>query len=262
MKKSALNKEWGKLKKKEQNFIAGRMDRKDSILNRMLSEKVPKKLQDTLDAAFAKAFSLIFAKGTGVIEKTYQREKIEEDYQVRQYTAEVKQDKKSLRAFSRKARDTGTKNLLISGASGIGMGLLGIGLPDIPLFTGMILKNVYEIALQYGYEYKSAEARYFILLVIQGAVSYGEPLMETEQSVNAFISENCLPADYNENAQIGKTAGMLSKELLYMKFLQGIPIVGIVGGAYDAIYMQRITAYAGMKYRRRYLTDWDMKNQK
>jgi len=233
MKKSALNKEWGKLKKKEQNFIAGRMDRKDSILNRMLSEKVPKKLQDTLDAAFAKAFSLIFAKGTGVIEKTYQREKIEEDYQVRQYTAEVKQDKKSLRAFSRKARDTGTKNLLISGASGIGMGLLGIGLPDIPLFTGMILKNVYEIALQYGYEYKSAEERYFILLVIQGAVSYGEPLMETEQSVNASISENCLPADYNENVQIGKTAGMLSKELLYMKFLQGIPIVGIVGGAYD-----------------------------
>ena len=42
------------------------------------------------------------------------REKLEQDYQVRQYTADVKQDSKSLRAFSKKARDTGTKNLLLS----------------------------------------------------------------------------------------------------------------------------------------------------
>ena len=38
---------------------------------------------------------------------------------------------RSLRSFSKKARDTGTKNLLLSGVAGIGMGVLGIGLPDI-----------------------------------------------------------------------------------------------------------------------------------
>ena len=37
------------------------------------------------------------------------------------------------------------------------MGVLGIGLPDIPVFTGMILKNIYETALQYGYSYESRE---------------------------------------------------------------------------------------------------------
>ena len=78
-------------------------------------------------------FALIFEKGTGVIEKTYQRTKLEQDYQVRQYMADVKQNSKSLRSFSKKARDTGTKNLLLSGVSGIGMGVLGIGLPDIPV---------------------------------------------------------------------------------------------------------------------------------
>ena len=31
------------------------------------------------------------------------------------------------------------------------------------------------------------------------------------------------------------------------------PVVGAVGGAYDAIYMKRITEYAGLKYRHRYL---------
>ena len=210
-------------------------------------------VQKTLDTAFAKAFALIFEKGTGVIEKTYQRTKLEQDYQVRQYMADVKQDSKSLRAFSKKARDTGTKNLLLSGVSGIGMGVLGIGLPDIPVFTGMILKNIYETALQYGYSYESREEKYFILLLIRGAVSYGDTLCEIDGKVNEFIRNGILPEEYQDKEQIEQTAGALSKELLYMKFLQGIPVVGAVGGAYDAVYMKRITEYAELKYRHRYL---------
>ena len=30
----------------------------------------------------------------------------------------------------------------------------------------------------------------------------------------------------------------MSKELLYMKFLQGIPVVGTVGGAYNTVYLR------------------------
>lgn len=45
----------------------------------------------------------------------------------------------------------------------------------------------------------------------------------------------------------------MSKELLYMKFLQGIPVVGAVGGVYDVIYMKQIVKYAELKYRRRFL---------
>ena len=54
--------------------------------------------------------------------------------------------------------------------------------------------------------------------------------------------------------QIDQTAGCLSKELLYMKFLQGIPVIGAVGGAYDAVYTKRVVKYAEMKYRRRFYT--------
>lgn len=86
-----------------------------------------KKIPDT---AFAKAFTLIFEKGTGVIEKT-----------------------------SKKSKGAGTKNLLLSGVSGVGMGVLGIGLPDIPVFTGMILKSIYETALHYGCGYDTKEDR-------------------------------------------------------------------------------------------------------
>mgnify|MGYP002225408700 FL=1 len=89
--------------------------------------------------------------------------------------------------------------------------------------------------------------------MIQGAISYGETLCEIDGKLNEFISCGTLPEEYQEKKQIEETAGALSKELLYMKVLQGIPVVGAVGGAYDAIYMKRITEYAGLKYRHRYL---------
>ena len=253
-KRTPLQKEWEKLEVQEQRFLQKRSEKRENILNQKLEEKIPPKLQETLDTAFAKAFALIFEKGTRVIEKTYQRAKLEQDYQVRQYTADVKQNSKSLRAFSKK--DTGTKNLLLSGVSGIGMGVLGIGLPDIPVFTGMILKNIYETALQYGYSYESREEKYFILLLIRGAVSYGDTLCEIDGKVNEFIRNGMLPEEYQDKEQIEQTAGSLSKELLYIKFLQGIPVVGAVGGAYDAVYMKRITEYAELKYRHRYLDEW------
>lgn len=100
--------------------------------------------------AFVKAFTLIFEKGTSVIEKTYNREDLERTYQVSLYAAKLKEDRKTLRLFSKKAGGIGTKNMALSGISGIGMGILGVGLPDIPIFTAMLLKSIYEIALSYG----------------------------------------------------------------------------------------------------------------
>ena len=158
--------EWEKLNKKEQKFLLAREQKKDSVLNQKLSEKVPAKLQGTLDKAFAKAFGMIFEKGTGLIEKTHKKEELEKTFKINEYTDDVRQSKKSLKAFGKKA--------------------------------------------------------------------------ET-------------PEDYDEKLQIEKTAAGLSKELLYMKFLQGIPIIGAVGGIYDAVYMKRITQYANLKYKKRFL---------
>lgn len=253
-KKTPLKKEWITLQRKEAKFLKSREERKDSFINQKLAEKVPEKLQSTLDAAFAKAFALIFEKGTRIIEKTYRKDTLKEAYQINKYADEISQNHKTLRAFSKEAQRTKTKNLLLSGVSGIGMGVLGIGLPDIPIFTGMILKNIYEIALNYGYEYESEYERYYILLLIQGAVSYGEQLQEINQVINDYIETGTFSYKYNMEEQIYSTSSSLSKELLYMKFLQGIPVVGVVGGAFDAVYMKRISEYAHLKYKRRFLT--------
>lgn len=251
-KQTPMEKEWLKVEKEEQKYLQKRMEKQDSKLNQLLEKKVPEGLQQTLDTAFSKAFYVIFEKGTGVIEKTYKRDKLEKEYKVNEYVAGVMEDSKSLKTFSKKAAGAGNVNLLISGASGIGMGVLGIGIPDIVVFTGLMLKSVYEIALNYGFDYQSREEKLFILLLIRGAVSYGEELQEINEEVNYYIDEESYRTNIYLYDSIDATAACLSKELLYMKFLQGVPIVGAVGGAYDVIYMKQVVKYAEMKYRRRF----------
>lgn len=252
IKKDALTVEKERLARDEQRFLQKRAEKKDSALNRFLAEKVPEKLQATLDAAFAKAFAFVFEKGTSVIELSYNKEEKEKQFKIDEYTAQVRGDKKSLRSFSQKAGSSGAVNLALSGAAGIGLGILGIGLPDIALFTSLMLKSIYEIALSYGYEYESENEKKFILRIISGAVSYGEALATIDAELNAYIDGSAEYIGEGMDALINQAASGLSKELLYMKFLQGIPIVGVVGGAYDAVYMKSITEYAKLKYRRRF----------
>ena len=74
MKLTPWQKEWNALIKQERRYLENRLEKKDTKLNTLLAEKVPEKLQNTLNAAFAKAFETIFEKGSGIIEKTYKRE--------------------------------------------------------------------------------------------------------------------------------------------------------------------------------------------
>ena len=229
--KDPVEAELKKLQKQEDKFLYKRMEKKESYINQLLAEKVPDSMQSKLDAAFAKAFHLIFNKGTFVIEKTYDKAKLEDEFEVKEFTADLHPDRKSLKAFSRDAGKTGLKNLAISGATGVGMGLMGVGIPDIPVFTGMVLKQIYETALNYGFKYDTEEEKYFALMLIQGSVSYGEKLESIDEQINQFIKKEQIPDYVDMDKLIEQTAGCLSKELLYMKFLQGIPVAGAIGGA-------------------------------
>ncbi len=252
-KRAPLEKEWEKLMNEERKFLLSHAVKRESFLNQKLEQMVPDKLQDTLDTAFAKAFGLIFDKGTGVIEKTYNKDELEKSFQINQFASDVRKDGKSLKKISKRAKQSGSVNLLMSGTAGIGMGVLGVGIPDIPVFIGMVLKSVYEIALNYGYRYDTPEEQYFILLLIETAVSHGRELVERNQEIDEYIKHEKMPEPYNRDVQIKLTSAMLSKELLYMKFLQGVPVVGAVGGAYDVVYLKQITEYANLKYKRRFL---------
>jgi hypothetical protein len=248
-----LDAEQAKLDRKEARFLAKRRQSKESPLNQLLDDKVPDKLRDTLDAAFVKAFNLIFSKGSPVIDKTYNADKARRKYQVNSLMADDDASKRNLRQFSKQANGSARVNTVASTAAGVGLGVLGIGIPDIALLVGTMLRSIHQIALQYGYEYDNDAERYFILLLIEGSVAHGEHLDEIDADANAFIHHHALPDGYDASEQIRGAASALSDEMLYMKFLQGIPIVGAVGGAFNAISMHNLTAYANLKYHKRFL---------
>lgn len=169
---------------------------------------------------------------------------MEKEYKIHKYADGVHKNRKSLQAFSKGADKVSGRNLTLSGLFGMGMGILGIGLPDIPVFMGMILRCIYEIAIKYGFDYHSGEEKYFVLLRIEGAVSHNHHLENVNNKIDTYIKEQRIPDGYIPAEQAVSTSRMLSRELLYMKFLQGIPVAGVVGGAYDVVYMKQISEYA------------------
>lgn len=88
--------------------------------------------------------------------------------------------------------------------------------------------------------------------MIQGATAYGEEQKRANEKVDSYLEDEKSLDGGSLDEIIEETAGILSRELLYMKFLQGIPVVGVVGGAFDLKYMKDITAYTELKYRKRY----------
>lgn len=257
MKKNPWEKEWNALTRREARYLKSNSEKQDFILNRKLEEHVPDKLREKLDLAFYKGFHLVFEKGTGIIEKTYSKEKKAEAHQVDSHALKRSESRKNLRAFSRRSRLANTRNLAISLGEGIATRLPGIGLPDIPLFIGMILKSIYEIALSYGFSYDTDGERIFILRLIRTSLLKG-PELETENDAVNRLIQGGIPGGCAQDElsdAIRSASDTLSQELIYLKFLQGIPIAGVIGGLSDAVYLKKITAYASLKYYRRFLEE-------
>ena len=116
----------------------------------------------------------------------------------------------------------------------------GIGLPDIPLFTGMILKSIYEVALHYGYGYDTEEERYFILKLIQVSLLYGEELGSGKSKDRSFYGneETSRRIRYEEAGQ--RYLFHAFRRAFIYEIPSGIPVVGAAGGIYDTVYLQRI----------------------
>jgi len=254
--RTPLQKEWDKLEKQEAALLAKKIQKQQSKLNSLLAEKVPPGLQKTMDNAFNKAFHMVFTKGTGIIEKTYNKEKAQETAFINHtLAAKAKPSRKALKRVKTDAGKAANLNLAVSAAAGVGLGMLGIGIPDIVLFVSLVLKNMYQIATSYDIDYNKEKERKFILLVIQGALTFGKQQQRIDQEIDHFIDYGYFRNDESLDKYIADCSACLSTELLYMKFLQGIPLVGAVGGAYDFVYMKQINEYAKLKYHKRFLTE-------
>lgn len=255
MAKSVLQKELDRLGRAERRFLKKQMDREPTRLDLLLEDKVPPKLEATLDAAFSKAFHLIFSKGSSIISKTFSTDKLISEFQTANADLTIQGSGRQMRTFKRRASATGTAHTLISTVTGAALGFVGGTIPDIVLFITLLLRNIYQISMKYGYAFDTDEEKKFILRVIAAAVQDGDAMIQADKAINYLIKAGISTDDSTVDDRITDAAVALGHALLLMKFLQKIPVVGVVGGASDFIYMERISDYAVLKYQRRFLTD-------
>ena len=248
--------------RREQHFLRRYAAPSRDPLGRLLEEKIPEDLSRLLCSAFGKAFSLVFERGEGVIRWAGRQERREADYQVRRYAASLRRDRRSLRAFSGAAAAAGRGSAALAGVQGVGLGLLGIGLPDIPLFTVTLLKSVRETAVSFGFSETDPQERLFVLRLIAAALSHGEELERRNAVLNRFLQDGAWPEEPDLPAQLRETSELLARSMLHWKFLQGIPVAGAAGGAWDAVCLRRVQRYALLKYQRRFLIGWQQAQSK
>ncbi len=254
-----LKKQFNQLNKKEERFLNKKENNLfKSMIDPVVSQLegiIPQKLSDALETAFLKAFYLVIEKGERYIEKTYKKDQIQLEHDLNNQAIEKYLSKKYIKRLDKQANLSKRINTSLTVLEGGILGLLGIGLPDIPLFIAVIMRTIYEVALSYGYDYKSEEEKAYILYLISAAITQGENKQILNKRINqlAYQIDQNIPVEIDLYQQIEETAKNLSEALLVGKFLQGIPLVGAVGGLVNYAIINKISHYAGIKYKKRYL---------
>jgi len=250
--KKKLMKMEDKLLNKRQNIY---IKNKISPIKEKLEEKIPTKMMDTFQKAFEKGFYYVFEKGTVIIEKSYNLKKLKNEADINEYILSKQINNKNLNRIDKKVKKGSLINKGITTAEGTILGVLGIGLPDIPVFIGVILKTVYEICLNYGFNYDSEEEKAFVLNIICASVNKTEKRMiySNEADKIGYSIDNGFNNKVDINNMIKVTSIMLSENILLSKIIQGVPMIGVYGGISNYILIRDISEVACLKYKKRLL---------
>ena len=251
---AALNKELAAIEKRELRLKKTAENKRGSGRFEELSGKIPPKVAEGLEAAFAKALEMLLEKGSGLIEKTYNKEELQQDQAVRDYAVQLKGGRKELKRVRKSAKASNLPNMAITTLEGVGLGALGIGMPDIVLFTGFLLRGTYETALNYGFDYETPGEKLWILKAIRAALLSGGDWLQADAELDA-LDDGLLAQTTDEmvKRQVKETAQTLALGMLVLKFVQGLPVVGMLGGLGNPVYYKKVMDYVQLKYHKRYL---------
>lgn len=254
-----LNRQFKRLDKREQRILNKKENKiiksKVTPIMNQIQGKIPEKLRLTLEIAFSKSFQLVFEKGDIYIEKTYKKDRIKLEYDLNNYAVDKKLCKKYIDRIDKQADSAKMINTSFTVLEGGVLGFFGIGLPDIPLFIALIMRTIHEVALSYGYDYKSEEEKGYMLLMICGAMSQGEKQKKFNEQINRLGNriDQQMKIEIDLKELMRDTTEVLAEAMLVGKFVQGIPVVGAVGGLVNYTIIKKIGRYTAIKYKKRYL---------
>lgn len=254
---TALSRRWTQLCRSQQLARRAAMKRAERDYMDALKRKIPEKAREKLEWAFCKAFGAVFEYGDGVLDKTYAREKEGRRFIARDLGFVMDGDSAALRKFADSGSTSDGINMLLTTVEGVGLGALGIGMPDIVLFVAMLLRGVREAAAQFGREADSENEKMLTLCMLEAAMLSGEDWVEKDNAVEHMLAcpEAYPPTPERAEEQLQRTAAAFATDLLVLKFIQGLPIVGLVGGLSNPVYYRKVMSYVRLKYERAYITE-------
>lgn len=247
--------EMRRVQREEEKYLAYR-PKKDDPDKRTIKDRIPEKTYNALEAAFEKGFRLLFDKGGGIIEKTGSIDKARMRFEQFDESLERTVHPDTLRAIDKSAASKVLSGKFVGTADGTVLGIFGMGMPDIPIFLGLLLKQCYEIAANYGYDYRDPDEKKFTIGVLKLAFSPDEDKQQVSMECDdlAGIMERGEEFDAELSDQdIKDIASVLATEMLVAKFIQGLTFFGVVGGAFNYRLMGKISKAARLKYKKRFL---------
>lgn len=249
-----LIKEYIRVERKEARMMTVK-GKKEGLMDK-IRKKVPKKAMQSLEKAFEKGFFFLFDQGSDLIGKIGNMEKAMKEAEVYRASLERMVHPDTLRALDRSAgsRISNTKRITV--AEGAGLGVLGIGLPDIPVFLAMLLKTAYEIGASYGFDYREEDERPYTLALLKVAFSEGEEQKEYNRECDALgclIDDDELLDTRIGEEDLKSVSQVLAADMLVGKFIQGQTFVGAVGGVLNYKLVDKVARIAKLKYKKRFL---------
>lgn len=253
----ALNRQLYLLDREEAKYI---QKKRNALFKRQIDPlvdkiegKIPEGLAQTLENLFEKAFYVVFEKGSSLIEKTYRKDDIEVQHLADDFVFEVSKTRASAKKIAKNAEKSNREGRRIAFVEGGALGLIGIGLPDIPIFIAVILRGLYKIALSYGFDYRSYPEKIYMLKLIQVALASEEETPALNADLDA-LGRDIQKDQWSGSleAEISATAKLLSDRLLLAKFIQGLPLIGASGSVFNYLSYNKISKLALIKYKKRY----------
>lgn len=256
----ALNKEFQAVQRQEDRLMKAAVKASTPGWKMALEQKVPEKVYAGLNSAFCKAFSIVFQYGRKILEMTFKKQTLSENHAVRDAAFQIRGSRKDMKQMHKSAKKSSQLNIVLTTVEGIGLGALGVGMPDIVLFLTTVLRGVYETALHYGFGYESRFEQMLILKMMAASLSTGEDWFRRNREVNDWLlKQEQEISDEEFQTQMQATSDVFAVDMLLLKFIQGLPVVGVLGGAANPLYYNKILRYVQVKYRKRYLLTFQQK---
>lgn len=220
-----------------------------------IEDKIPEKLEDTLNKAFTAAFKMFFQEGKVLIKKTYNEETLKSEYADKRVGVQTKGDRSLIKKLRRPAEKRYFKSLGVAATEGVGLGLLGIGLPDIPILIGNMIRTCTVSAHSHGLDTDRKDEQVYMLMMIRLAAMPVEERATVNSQLDALgdAIDSGKEIFLDLETEMQETSERLSMTLLFSRFVMGLPVVGVAGGLYNPVIVSQLHQLAEVKYEARLL---------